>query len=124
MIEIVNPKTGEKFEVSGYDFKGTKDDSSGGEMDWHAANAACSKLGDGWGLPSYEELVLIYNQLHMKGIGNFKSQEFDFYWSNSESESYDDAEKLAANFSFKDGKGEGHPSGKWRAFYVLAIRKI
>ena len=124
MLEIVNPKTGEKFEVSGYDLKEPKTTPVGGEMDWHAANAACSNLGDGWRLPSYEELVLIYNQLHLKGLGNFKSQEFDFYWSNSEYESYDDAEKLAANFSFKDGKGEVYPSGKWRAFYVRAIRKI
>ncbi len=123
MLEIVNPKTGEKFEVSDYDFTGTKDKPIGGEMDWNAANAACSNLGDGWRLPSFEELELIYNQLHLKGIGNFKSQEFDFYWSNNEYEGYDDLEKLALHFSFKTG-GSIYPAGKWNGYYVCAIRKI
>ena len=48
----------------------------------------CLELDQGgygdWYLPSWEELVLIQNNLHAQGIGNLKDGVGDFYWSSTE----------------------------------------
>jgi len=36
---------------------------------------------DDWFLPSYDELLYLYNNLRKKGVGNFKN---DLYWSSSQ----------------------------------------
>jgi hypothetical protein len=70
-------------------------------MDWYAAGAACRKLGYGWRLPNYDELKAMYNQLHTKGQGNFKSD--GYYWSNDEG-----SDGFHLSVAFKDGYVYNH----------------
>lgn len=50
-------------------------------FDWNEANTECQKLGDGWRLPTVDEMNLIYEQLFMKNIGHIKEKE---YWCSNE----------------------------------------
>ena len=50
-------------------------------MNWVSANNFCNNLGNGWRLPSMEELEAMYEQLHLKGKGNFKRNS---YWSSED----------------------------------------
>jgi hypothetical protein len=54
-------------------------------FDWNEANVECEKLGDRWRLPTVNEMDLIYEQLFLKGLGDFKEKE---YWCSN----YDDKE--------------------------------
>jgi hypothetical protein len=49
-------------------------------MNWGAAKKACKNLGNGWRLPSIEELTAIDEQLYQKGKGKFSESP---YWSSS-----------------------------------------
>jgi hypothetical protein len=72
MLTIEHPITGEKLQIANMDFLD--------KMSWPKAKAECRALGNGWRLPSMEELESIFNALHKNGMGNFK---MDIYWSNS-----------------------------------------
>ncbi|MFM8319143.1 MAG: DUF1566 domain-containing protein [Bacteroidota bacterium] len=50
-------------------------------VDWKEAQTMCGQLGNGWRLPSNDELDAMYNQLHLQGQGNFYPLG---YWSNQE----------------------------------------
>lgn len=47
-------------------------------MSWEEARDSFLALGNGWRLPTKEELELMYNQLYLKGQGNFHELG---YWS-------------------------------------------
>jgi len=47
------------------------------KMTWRDADSVCSSLGEGWRLPSTEELDIIYKNKFV--IGGFRD---DFYWSS------------------------------------------
>ena len=51
-----------------------------GRMNWEEAKKACADLGDGWRLPTMDELKKMY-ELKDK-IGGFEK---GFYWSSMES---------------------------------------
>jgi hypothetical protein len=68
---LINYETNEQLEVSQTDFEN--------QMSKDEAEEACSELGNGWRLPNSSELKIIYNELHMKGKGNFKDEA---YWGN------------------------------------------
>jgi hypothetical protein len=51
-----------------------------GNHTWKDANYVCALLGDGWRLPTREELHLMY--LNKNEIGGFAAA---YYWSSSES---------------------------------------
>jgi len=40
-------------------------------MGWKEAHSLCNHLGNGWRLPSKDELDAMYTQLHLKGQGIF-----------------------------------------------------
>lgn len=48
-----------------------------GKMNWHVAVKVCSELGDGWRLPTKEELNLIY--INRELINNLSAED---YWSS------------------------------------------
>ena len=76
MLEIKD-KYGVRLQVAERDFETV--------MDWASAKKACQDLGNGWRLPSMDELFSIHEQLHKKGKGNFKNDKkllTEDYWSN------------------------------------------
>lgn len=54
-----------------------------GEMSWNETKKACADLGDGWRLPTKEELNLIYK--NKDEIGGFAD---NYYWSSTEYNDY------------------------------------
>tara|TARA_B110000285_G_C14608422_1_gene373815 strand:+ start:166 stop:525 length:360 start_codon:yes stop_codon:yes gene_type:complete len=53
-----------------------------GEMDWYDAKKACAELGDGWRLPTKNELSFLYE--NKAKIGGFSDS---YYWSSTEADS-------------------------------------
>ena len=50
-----------------------------GDMSWDEANIACVKVGDGWRLPTKDELKILYE--NKDKIGGFAN---GYYWSSTE----------------------------------------
>jgi hypothetical protein len=83
-----------------------------GDMDWKKAKKACKKLGDGWRLPTIEELKKIYK--YKDFIGGFEDS---LYWSSTE---YDNDFAWFLKFSSGSdyyGRKDGDP-------YVRAVRTL
>ena len=55
-----------------------------GEMSWEFAKMACKNLGDGWRLPTKDELNVLYE--NKEKIGGFA---YNAYWSSTEFENRD-----------------------------------
>jgi hypothetical protein len=84
-----------------------------GEMKWEEAKKACKNLGDGWRLPSKDELNLLYE--NKEKIGGFAKR---YYWSSTE---YGD--NKAWRQSFNSGyTHEGY--GKNFTYFVRAVRTL
>jgi len=43
------------------------------ELNWNYAKAACSAQGEGWRLPTNNELKIIYDELFKLKLGNFEA---------------------------------------------------
>ena len=80
----------------------------------HEAMSACAGLGGGWRLPTKEELKTMYEQLHLKGKGNFQNA---WYWSSSE-----DNASTAWHFYFEYGKA--YSTYKVSTTQVRAVRTL
>lgn len=114
-VEIINNgnfvieknSKGQKLEVAEHDFPN--------KMNWFDAIEACEKLGDGWRLPTKNELKQMFIQLHQKGLGNFKDK---CYLSSSVTPS--------DNASFYYFGGEGYTGSNYKQFdeYVRAVRDV
>ena len=116
---------GETIEVANKDFTNV--------MNWWDAIKACKKLGNGWRLPSIDELGAMYEQLHKQDKGNFKNE---WYWSSSTSGrttwgGNNDEQALCKAFS--DGSifsfdydGGGNYSGHFikHKIFVRAVRTL
>ena len=68
-----------------------------GKMSWDQALIACSNLGDGWKLPTKDELLVIYQNKDL--VGGFNSKR---YWSSTPDE---DNSEMAYDISFLMGNG-------------------
>ena len=66
----------DNLEVAQYDFPK--------RMIWDDAKFACAKLGEGWRLPTKDELNLLYQ--NKDKIGGFAN---GYYWSSTERSDYD-----------------------------------
>jgi len=92
-----------------------------GKMTWVDANKACEKLGEGWILPTIEELTLIF--YNRDKIGGFFERAY--YWSST------DASAGEEEIFFVFGYGEGDVdilsstnSNRSRPHYVRAVRDL
>ena len=83
-----------------------------GGHSWENAKKVCENLGDGWRLPTREELHLIW--LNKESIGGFAAA---YYWSSSESSNFS-----AWSQYFFNGYQANY--GKDNAGYVRAVRGI
>lgn len=83
-----------------------------GEHNWEDAKKVCEDLGDGWRLPTREELHLIW--LNRDIIGGFAAA---YYWSSSEGTS-----NLAWSQNFNDGLQYNYL--KYYTHYVRAVRAL
>jgi hypothetical protein len=95
------------IEVAEHDFPNT--------MKWEDAIKACEELGEGWHLPTKEELNLLY--LNKDKIGGFTDQE---YWNSIVNKNYN---SLACFKYFSDG-GWNYYSKETGIFYVRAVRSL
>lgn len=81
----------------------------------------CTNYSDGaigfgdWYLPSFNELHLMYNNLHILGLGNFSNS---YYWSSTENDTMS-----AWGISFANGTASDSDKGS-SGGYVRAIRKF
>lgn len=88
-----------------------------GEMDWYSAVSACRNLGNGWRLPSREELLAIYKvKSTLNSILAAVGDELPsaFHWSSTEYSS-----DYARNVHMGDG-GTGYDRKDWEP-YVRAV---
>lgn len=83
-----------------------------GEMNWDKAKKACANLGDGWRLPTRDELNLIYENKNV--VGGFAN---DYYWSSTENDNFN-----AWYQSFLSGNQYANP--KNATYYVRAVRAL
>lgn len=83
-----------------------------GEHTWKDAKKVCEDLGDGWRLPTREELHFIW--LNRDTIGGFAVA---YYWSSSESNT---------NYTWTQHFGNGYQYYGYKAgtAYVRAVRDI
>ena len=98
MLTIEHPLTGEKLQVANKDFSV--------QMNWPEAKNACESLGNGWRLPTLEELEEMHRQLRNNGLGAFKTE---YYWSGT----YNDP-----NSPFYVGFEEGDVYGYGENYYT------
>ncbi|MBM3411330.1 MAG: DUF1566 domain-containing protein [Bacteroidetes bacterium] len=103
----------ETFTIAGETMQVAKEDFPK-SMSWDDAQSACEGLGNGWRLPSEDELKAMYEQLHKQGKGNFKD---DWYWSSSQSLS-----RSAWLVGFLDGSVGYDVNGKGFNYRVRAVR--
>ena len=89
-----------------------------GTFAWEAAKNSCEKKGDGWYLPTKDELIRIYKS--KEAMGGFSNAE---YWSISEEWNPSDRDTtLAETVNFKDGKASTY--NKKDEKRVRCVRRI
>ncbi len=85
-----------------------------GKMTWDEAKKACKNLGDGWRLPTKDELNLLYE--NKEKIGGFAR---DYYWSSTE---YGFPSAWEQDFNFGFSSGTPYVNFKASPVYVRAVR--
>jgi hypothetical protein len=91
-----------------------------GEMDWYEAIKACEKLGDGWRLPIFEELELIYHKLYIISDTGI-AFEYGNYWSSTED---NDVQAWTFDFTLISGDSGYEVFNKNRKAYFRPVRNI
>ena len=88
------------------------------ETDWNTAINQCNEMNiddlTGWVLPDKEQLNILYQQFHHKGLGGFKNE---WYWSSSQ---YSGNGSNAWVQSFDNGNQDGNVKDYTRM--VRAVR--
>jgi hypothetical protein len=95
------------------------------KLDYFQAKKECEELGEGWRLPTYTDLKLMYSQLYKKGKRNFQAGRW--YWFN-----YIELEGQTENGTIqwyfipggedKDAQVWGHGLNSWR--FKLSARAV
>lgn len=113
-FEIKLPYTSHIVQVAENDFPS--------RMTWYDAMKCCQNLGNDWRLPCIEELCDMYRQLHMNGMGNFKTGTLNSsYWS---SEEFDVNNALSISFFFYPSYTSCVYGDKFDMNYVRAVRTL
>jgi hypothetical protein len=86
-----------------------------GKMNWGDAKEACKGFGDGWRLPTIDELKKIYK--YKDFIGGFKEA---YYWSSTEV----DIKPSLYAWDFSFGNGIDGNYGKGLTLCVRAVRDL
>lgn len=81
------------------------------KLNWFDAKKACANLGEGWSLPTREELSFLYQ--NKQSIGGFTSS---YYWSSTET---DGKNAWRHNFSFGMS---GFIAEKDNEYFVRAVK--
>ena len=107
MKTLVNKKTEKTFEISEKDFPE--------RLDWEKAKIQIKKLGDGWRLPTIDELETIYD-FRYDILGLDRS---DWYWSST-----GNGRSTSFCFDFKNGEREAiYKEGKGLIRPVRNVKK-
>lgn len=106
----------ESFMMNGKTIQIAKEDFPA-DLNWDDAMKACKDLGDGWRLPSKEELELMHGQIHLKKRGNFKDDRL--YWSSSLKGVND-----AWSFGFGSGQSYGGDHDDYNKKYTRHVRAV
>jgi hypothetical protein len=113
MLEIINPANGEKIQIADSDLVN--------HLNWQMAVNECKNLGNGWRLPTIDEIKLIpYNEMakndSLKVLHNS-------YWTSSETEKNDfNVSPNALKYNF--GRGMQFNASKDQLHLVRPIRTI
>lgn len=81
-------------------------------ISWSEAQNLCSQLGQGWRLPTKDELESMYTQLYLQSLGNFYNMG---YWSSQEV----DANNAWVMYFLN---GYAHPTRKLMPIKVRPVR--
>ena len=83
-----------------------------GQHNWEDAKKLCEDLGDGWRLPTREELHLMW--VNRESIGGFAAA---YYWSSSEN---------GSSFAWGQAFYNGYQNynDKYSTYYVRAVRTL
>ena len=92
-----------------------------GGMNWNEAKEACAKVGDGWRLPTKDELNILYE--NKDKIGGFAEYA---YWSSTEGENsmYHSDRRNGKMWQQRLGNGIKSTSTKNKRNRVRAIRSL
>ena len=98
------------------------------EINWYDAMKACADFGDGWRLPTKDELNILYQ--NQDKIGGFASHFAGYYWSSTEGVRGD---IITSKLSIEPGSnawrqyfrnGSQTLNYKTNTLYVRAVRSI
>ena len=110
----------QKFVVAQHDFPTM--------MSWDDATAACAKLGDGWRLPTKDELNLLYENKDKIGgfkdkVDGFKDGNFWCYWSSTNYIVFEESTHWYQNFISGSGV-QFETTIKESEYNVRAVRSL
>lgn len=117
MIEFIHPETKQIYQIL--------HSSIQEELIWNLANDQVINIGQGWRFPFVEEFDLLYRELFLRQIGDFKSDWDSWYWSNSnitDETKLDEEEESVFIYNF--GYQEKVISRKNEKAFVLFIRVL
>jgi len=110
MLVIINAITRKRIQVAENDLER--------KMNWNGAIIRAKEL-EGWRLPTDKELKQMNNQLHEKGKGNFKND--DYYWGCEKESEFCDYRRI---FYFDNSGGVGTFRNMWMPSYVRLVRDL
>ena len=89
------------------------------DVSWQEAMVYCQELGDGWRLPTIEELFSAINYSEYNPATSIKGFKSSDYWSST-TNAYNNGLAWFVNFS----NGYVNYSNKFHNYYARAVREV